>query len=87
MWWKTLAQEHVKPMHRVNSDACAILSYLSPTTAIPSGVVERELRKLNGIKEVMINPLTHTVTIRYDLNVMTVEKMRSFLKRLSRIEA
>ena len=83
MWSKTLAQEHVKPMHRVNSDACAILCYLRPTTAIPSGKIERELRKMNGIKEIMINPLTHTVTIRYDPNVITVEKMRSVLKRLA----
>ena len=67
---------------RLNSDACAILSYLSPTTAIPSGKIERELRKLNGIKDITIYPLSSTVKIRYDPNAITVEKMRSILKRL-----
>jgi len=78
-----LAQEYVKPKHRLNSDAIAILSYLRPASPIPSGKIERELRKMKGVKEITINPLTYTVKIRYDPNVVSVEKMRLVLKRLA----
>jgi len=77
-----LPQELVKTK-RLNSDACVILSYFGPEIPIPSGKIEEELRKLNGIKEITINHLTHTVKIRYDPKVITEEKMRSIIKRLA----
>ena len=66
----------VNRKHRPYSGACAVLSYLGP-----SGEVERELRKLNGIRKITINPLFGTVKIRYDPNITTVEKIRSVAKR------
>jgi len=68
----------------MKSDAYAILSLLRPENPIPSGKIERQLRKLRGVKEITINPITHTVKIRYDPHVMTDEKMRSFIRKLSR---
>ena len=82
MWWKILPQELVKTK-RLNSDACLILTYFGPEIPIQSGRIERELRKLKGIKEITINHLTHTVKIRYDPKVITEEKMRSIIKRLA----
>ena len=81
---KTMLHEvgSLKRKNRRSSDACVILSSLSPATPIPSGEVERELRKLKGIRKITINPLFGTVKIRYDPNITTVEVMRSRLKRL-----
>ena len=68
----------------MKSDAYAILSLLRPENPIPSGKIERQLRKLRGVKETTINPISHTVKIRYDPHIMTAEKMRSFIRRLGR---
>jgi hypothetical protein len=37
---------------------------------------------LEGIKEIIINPLSHTVKIRYDPRVVSADKMRFVLKQL-----
>lgn len=66
----------------LKSEGLAILSYFKPGRFIPSGKVERQLRKLEGIKEVTIPPLSHMVKIRYDPSVVTVEKMRSIVQKL-----
>ena len=68
----------------MKSDAYAILSFLRPENPIPSGKIERQLRKLRGVKEITINPISHTVKIRYDPHVMTAEKMRSVIRKLGR---
>lgn len=68
----------------MNSDAYAILSFLRPENPIPSGKIERRLRKLKGVKEITINPISHTVKIRYDPHLMTAEKMRSAIRNLGR---
>ena len=46
--------------------------------------IERQLLKLKGVKEITINPISHTVKIRYDPHVMTAEKMRSAIRKLGR---
>jgi len=79
-----LGHPHMKPEDRLNSDACAILSLLRPENPIPSGKIERQLLKLKGVKEITINPISHTVKIRYDPHVMTAEKMRSAIRKLGR---
>jgi copper chaperone CopZ len=63
-------------------EAHAILSYFKPGLMIPSGKLERELRKLHGINKIVINHLSHTVKIRYDPSVVTEQKIRAVLKRL-----
>ena len=68
----------------MKSDAYAILSFLRPESPIPSGKIERRLRKLKGVKEIAINPISHTVKIRYDPRLMTAEKMRSAIGKLGR---
>lgn len=47
-----------------------------------SGRIERGLRKIEGIKEVTINPFTHNVKVHYDPNRVTVKKIRVILKTL-----
>lgn len=69
-------------LERLKSEAHIILSYLTPGHVIPSGKLERQLRKLKGVREITINHLSHTVKIRYDPHLVTAEKMRSILKKL-----
>jgi copper chaperone CopZ len=47
---------------------------------IPSGQIEIQLHKLKGIKEVRMNHVSHTVKIRYDPSIVTIEKIRTVLK-------
>jgi copper chaperone CopZ len=63
------------------SDTLAILFCPDPKSH-KSGRIERGLRQTEGIKEVTINPLTHTISIRYDPNEVTVKQIRSILKKL-----
>lgn len=46
----------------------------------PSAKMETQLRKLKGIKEVTINYVSHTVKIRYDPSIVTIERIRALLK-------
>jgi hypothetical protein len=66
----------------LKSEAHTILSYLRPSLPIASGKIERRLRKLKGIRKITINHLSQTVKISYDPNAVTVEKIRSLLKKL-----
>jgi len=75
--------ERSKSKDRLRSEADAILSYVRPGRTIPSGKVERHLRRLEGIEEVTINHLSQTVKIRYNPSMVTIEEIRSFLKELS----
>jgi copper chaperone CopZ len=75
--------EHSKSKDRLRSEAHAILSYVRPGLTLPSGKLERHLRKLEGIEEVTINHLGQTVKIRYNPSMVTIEEIRSFLKELS----
>jgi copper chaperone CopZ len=63
------------------AEAHAILSYLPLSMLIPPGQIETRLRKMKGVKEVTINHVSHTVKIRYDPSIVTIEKIRTFLKR------
>jgi len=73
------AHEERTQKERSKSEAQAILSY---SHAINSGMVEKQLRKLGGIKEIMTNPVSYRVRIRYDPRVLTTETVRSLLKKL-----
>lgn len=66
----------------LKSEALAVLSFLKAGHEIPSRMLERQLRKLGGIKEIIINPISRTVKIRYDPRVVSADKMRSVLKNL-----
>ena len=65
----------------MKAEAHAILSYLRLGVLTPPGQIETELRKMIGIKEVTINVVSHTIKIRYDPSIVTIEKIRTFLKR------
>jgi hypothetical protein len=60
--------------------AGAIL-YLS-SREIPSGIMERGLRTLKGIKKVSINHLARTVWINYDPAKISSTQIREFLNKL-----
>ena len=66
----------------LESEALAVLSYRKAGHDVSSRVVERELRKLGGVKEIAINPLSYVVKIHFNPNVVSAEKMRSVLKQL-----
>jgi len=59
-----------------------ILSYFKRGKLIPAGRVERELRELEGIEEITINHLCHSVKVRYDPRHVTAEKIQSAVKRI-----
>jgi hypothetical protein len=65
----------------LKAEAHAILSYLRPGMLTPSGQIETRLRKMRGVKELTINHVSHTVKIRYDPSIVTIEKIRTFLTR------
>jgi len=48
---------------------------------IPSGQVETRLRKLKGVKEVTVNHVSHTVKIRYDPSIVTIERIRTLINK------
>jgi copper chaperone CopZ len=73
-------RESLKP------EAQAVLSYLRVGHEISSDVIERELRKLGGIKEIVINPVNYVVKIQYDPRAISAEKMRTVLKKLGQGE-
>ena len=66
---------------RLKSEGLAVLSYLRAGHKISSRMLERQLRKLDGIKEIIINPISRTVKIRYDPRAVSADKMRSVLKK------
>ena len=70
-----------KPKDELKAEAHAILSYLRLGTRIPSGKMEARLRKMKGVKEVTVNLVSHTVKIRYDPSIVTIEKIRTFLRK------
>ena len=63
-------------------EGLAVLSYRR-AGHISSRVVERELRKLRGVKEIAINPISYVVKIHFNPSVVSAEKMRSVLKSLA----
>jgi copper chaperone CopZ len=69
-----------KPKGELKAEAHAILSYLRLGMLIPSGQVETRLRKIKGIKDVTVNHVSHTVKVRYDPSIVTIEKIRTLLK-------
>jgi len=67
---------------RLKPEAHAILSCLSAGDKVFSGMLERELRKFEGVKEIAINHISHAVKIRHDPHLVSAEKMRSVLRKL-----
>ena len=64
----------------LKSEGLVVLSSLNAGHEITSGIIERQLRKLKGIREIITNPVSCTVKIRYDPRVVSADKMRSILK-------
>ncbi len=67
---------------RLKSEALAVLSFVKAGHEIPSRMLESQLRKLEGIKEIIINPISRTVKIRYDQSLVSADKMRAVIKKL-----
>ena len=44
-----------------------------------SSGLESRLKKLNGVRDVIVNYVTHTVLIKYDPTLLTVEQIRELL--------
>jgi len=70
-----------KPTNGSTAGAQAILHYLRLDMLVPPAKMDTRLRKLKGIKKVTINYVTHTVKIRYDPNTVTLEAIRTLLKK------
>jgi copper chaperone CopZ len=68
-----------KPKGELKAEGRAILSCLR-LGMLPAGQIRSRLRKMEGIKEVRINHVSHTVKIRYDPSIVTIEKIRTVLK-------
>ncbi len=49
-----------------------------------SGIIERRLKKLSGIKDVTVNYVTDTVQVSYDPKKITTDDIRQFLKKLGK---
>jgi len=47
-----------------------------------SGVVERKLRKMTGIRNVKVDYVTDTVLVSYDPTKLTAGRIREFLRNL-----
>ena len=69
-----------KPKGEFKAEAHAILSCLRLGMLIPSGQVATRLRKMKGVKEVTVNHVSHTVKIRYDPTIVTIESIRTLFK-------
>jgi copper chaperone CopZ len=69
-----------KPKTELKAEARAILSFRLGML-IPSRQIETRLRKMEGVKEVAINHVSHTIKIRYDPNIVTIERIRTLLAK------
>ena len=69
-----------KPKGELKAEAHAILSCLRLGMLIPSGQVETRLCKMKGVKEVTVNHVSHTVKIRYDPSIVTMERILALLE-------
>ena len=67
---------------RLKSEGLAVLFSPKADHEISSRMLEHQLRKLEGIKEIIISPISSMVKIRYDPRVVSADKMRSVLKKL-----
>ena len=47
-----------------------------------SGIIERKLKKLDGIRDVAVNYVADIVRVDYDPRKLTTEDIRGFLKKL-----
>jgi hypothetical protein len=55
---------------------------LSLSPSIPTGMAERALLRLKGVKEVSINHFARTVHATYDATKTSSDKIRALLKKL-----
>jgi len=60
----------------------AIFSLFNLGCSSCSGIIERKLKKLSGIKGVTVNYVTDTVLVDYDPGHLTAEDIRTFIKKL-----
>ncbi len=45
-------------------------------------VIERRLRKVNGVKKVVVNYVTDTVLVNYDPSQVSTENIRTLMKKV-----
>ena len=57
--------ERSKSTDRSKAEVHEILSYLKPSLVMPSGKLEGQLHKLDGIKRIAINHFSHTTKKHY----------------------
>ena len=60
----------------------AIFSLFNLGCSSCSGIIERKLKKLSGIKGVSVDYVTDTVLVDYDPAYLTAEDIRAFIKKL-----
>jgi hypothetical protein len=71
-----------KSTDRWKAEVHAILSYPQPSLVMPSGKLERQLRKLDGTKEITMNYFSHTAKKHYYPSVEKAGNIRCVLKKL-----
>ncbi len=71
-------------MHSTNDESSpqTAKSIFSLGYSSSRGTIERQLRKLAGIKLVTANYVTDTVLVDYDPTQLTIEQIRAFLRKL-----
>jgi Cu+-exporting ATPase len=62
--------------------ADAIFSLFNLGCSSCSGTVERKLKKLDGIKNVIVNNVADTVSVNYDPQQLNTEEIRLFIRKL-----
>jgi Cu+-exporting ATPase len=62
--------------------ADAIFSLFNLGCSSCSGIVERKLRRLDGIKNVTVNNVADTVSVNYDPQQLNSEEIRLFIRKL-----
>lgn len=60
----------------------AIFSLFNLGCSSCSGIIERKLKRLPGIRDVVVNYVTDTVFVNYDPTRVTSEEIRTFMKKL-----
>jgi len=65
------------------TSAKAIFSLFNLGCSGCSGIIERKLKKLSGIKKVAVNYVTDTVLVNYDPTELSPDDIRSFMIKLS----
>ena len=64
------------------TSAQAIVSLFNLGCSSCSAIIERELKKLPGIEDAVVNYVTDTASVNYDPTQVSVEDIRTFMRKL-----